>query len=804
MSKRIVVGIVLALLLIGVFSLAFNIQPAQSEAHTITVPGDYPTIQGAVDAASSGDTVLVYAGVYNESVTVNKTLTVVSQSGPSSTIISSNSSDPPPANLFHVTANNVTISGFAITANGDEGVAAIMVAAAFCNISNNVCYGNSQGIYLWNYVHHNTITNNDVSSNHIGIVIQHSDYNLIMNNTASRCEYGLSLAASSNNQVLNNTVNSNSQSGIYFLDYTTNNLIANNTISSNYRGVFVLGGGSNNIIYHNNFLNNAQQASVSGLNIWDNGRRSGGNYWTDYNGADANNDGLGDTPYVIDANNTDRFPLMVPFGSVPLAPMTIIVPDDYPTIQAAIDAANVGDTVYVRKGGYGGPVYVNKPVALVGENKSSTAIGAPYQGIAVIVSADNVTITGFTMLPSGAARTSTSALVLSNVKGVNISGNNIGGGAEYGVSLVVESSSNCIFSENTIVPSYYGIALQLSSSSFNTFFRNNIYGISLDASFNNWNSTYSLGGNYYGATGVDLKKGPNQDQPGGDGFGDTPYVINANNTDYYPLTRPYTYFTEGRPFAQFNCSSTTPLADEPVTFDASASVDRNGNTVKYFWDFGDGANASSASPVVTYVYGTVLWRTVKLTITDNDGLTDTSTQLLDVRWVPASLSFSTSASSMFAGFKVDLAGTLRDVHGNGLIGKTIALSYTVSGITTWTPITSCTTDNAGNYLATWIPTPTGTFSLKAEWSGDSTHAGLSSTTTLNCLSNDQYVFSVESNSAISNLAFNNANRVLSFTATGSDGTNGYARATVTKNFTANPANITVLFRRQTKSSVHQH
>jgi parallel beta-helix repeat protein len=472
--------------------------------------------------------------------------------------------------------------------------------------------------------------------------------------------------------------------------------------------------------------------------------------------------------------------------------MTIIVPDDYPTIQAAINAADAGDTVYVRKGGYGGPVYVNKPVALVGENKSSTSIGAPYQGIAVIVSADNVTITGFTMLPSGAARISTSALVLSNVKGVNISGNNIGGGAEYGVSLVVESSSNCIFSENTIVPSYYGIALQLSSSSVNTFFRNNIYGISLDASFNNWNSTYSLGGNYYGATGVDLKKGPNQDQPGGDGFGDTPYVINANNTDYYPLTRPYTYFTEGRPFAQFNCSSTTPLADETVTFDASASVDRNGNIVKYFWDFGDGTNASSASPVVTYVYGTVLWRTVKLTITDNDGLTDTSTQLLDVRWVPASLSFSTSASSMFAGFKVDLAGTLRDVHGNGLIGKTIALSYTVSGIITWTPITSCVTDNAGNYLATWIPTPTGTFSLKVEWGGDSTHAGLSSTATLNCLSNDQYVFSVESASTISNLAFNAANRVLSFTATGSDGTQGYVRASVAKNFTANPDGVKVL------------
>jgi len=46
-------------------------------------------------------------------------------------------------------------------------------------------------------------------------------------------------------------------------------------------------------------------------NLWDNGHK--GNYWSDYNGTDANHDGTGDTPYIIDTNNTDNYPLMTSY-----------------------------------------------------------------------------------------------------------------------------------------------------------------------------------------------------------------------------------------------------------------------------------------------------------------------------------------------------------------------------------------------------------------------------------------------------------------------------------------------------------
>jgi len=51
------------------------------------------------------------------------------------------------------------------------------------------------------------------------------------------------------------------------------------------------------------------------MNIWDDGYPSGGNYWSDYAGVDADGDGIGDTPYIIDDNNIDHYPLMDPFNS---------------------------------------------------------------------------------------------------------------------------------------------------------------------------------------------------------------------------------------------------------------------------------------------------------------------------------------------------------------------------------------------------------------------------------------------------------------------------------------------------------
>jgi len=112
--------------------------------------------------------------------------------------------------------------------------------------------------------------------------------------------------------------------GLYLYG-STNNTISENEVTNTYIGI-ALESSPNNKIYHNNLINNTEHAHIelSGYaNVWDDGYPSGGNYWSNYAGIDVCNgpnqdlsgsDGIGDTPYTIDANNTDHYPLNGPIN----------------------------------------------------------------------------------------------------------------------------------------------------------------------------------------------------------------------------------------------------------------------------------------------------------------------------------------------------------------------------------------------------------------------------------------------------------------------------------------------------------
>lgn len=163
--------------------------------------------------------------------------------------------------IILINCNDSTISGTDLS-NGSIGI-----YSCYCNnitILENTIKNNNQGIFL-RYCLENTISRNLIAHNDFGISISASFYNLV-----------------TENKILHN----------------------------NIQGMYVESRSYYNTIFLNNFTNNQQNALDNGLyNNWDNG--SIGNYWDDYTSVDANDDGIGDTPYSIKGWGTsyDKFPI---------------------------------------------------------------------------------------------------------------------------------------------------------------------------------------------------------------------------------------------------------------------------------------------------------------------------------------------------------------------------------------------------------------------------------------------------------------------------------------------------------------
>jgi parallel beta-helix repeat protein len=340
-------------------------QPAKAEV--IVVPVQYSTIQEAINAATSGDTIQVLNGTYYESVNINKSLILVGES-PMGTIIEGH------VDIF---LDNVEFRGFTIRGGtgGVLGVGLFMWNSDDCTIRNNII---TSCIHAWGYgmwISHsnsNTISENLIIQNSgSGIFIDEgSSYNKIVNNTISYnslfgiCVYDSGGAPCIGNVIISNNMDlnawgcieaascsegteiignkiANSKYGIDFFSChihgsyhceatITDNVIANckygvsitsaysnniidNTVMNCTYGISIHYLTENNTVYHNNFINNVQQVNQTGTNtVWDGGYPSGGNYWSDYNGTDSDGDGIGDTPYVIDEYNRDNYPLMYP------------------------------------------------------------------------------------------------------------------------------------------------------------------------------------------------------------------------------------------------------------------------------------------------------------------------------------------------------------------------------------------------------------------------------------------------------------------------------------------------------------
>lgn len=382
MSKRSLLAV--AFILVLLVSMLVGVQSVKAVAKTIVVPDDYPTIQAAVDAASAGDTVFVKTGNYTltgeiTGLTIDKSISLIGENKDNTILVQL----PYKYNYdaIAISADNVTFSGFTVK----EGTwRDITVGASGCKItdnniinsyvegidvsgSDNVISGNNimgnGGVGIYVTANDSVISNNSFANNGGGGMVIDSCKNVTVsqNNITENNGVGLDLRWTGPFYVEDNNITNDQGFGIQFGEGCNNSTVCKNNIADNYYGVNLLNYltipsdflGFGNQVFGNNIVNNGASANVehtcaftanvtegegNGTDVvsWDNGVV--GNYWSDYQtkyptATEIDSTRIGNTPYLIDENNTDHYPLLqqVDFSATLPTPTPFVSPS--PTIE---------------------------------------------------------------------------------------------------------------------------------------------------------------------------------------------------------------------------------------------------------------------------------------------------------------------------------------------------------------------------------------------------------------------------------------------------------------------------------------
>lgn len=270
----------------------------------------YPSIQQAIDNATEESTIFISMGFYTEHLTINKSITLVGENRYTTIIDGSNS-----GTILHIIADNVSISELTAERPGCtcEGSYGTLIENNHSNINltDNEMITDSVAINATS-AHDVIIANNNFSQDYVSSMsISNSSNILIISNNMTGFMQGVEIW-DSNNITFSNNILQGSGEGVLIYNSNKSTLCGNQFLQDSF-GIS-LHQSNDNLIYNNNFKQNFRDVSSQGsTNFWDNGAQ--GNFWENYTGADANMDGIGDTPYVIDANNTDNHPLMGIYAS---------------------------------------------------------------------------------------------------------------------------------------------------------------------------------------------------------------------------------------------------------------------------------------------------------------------------------------------------------------------------------------------------------------------------------------------------------------------------------------------------------
>lgn len=285
-------------LLVG---LALNTQSVRAEPKTWTVDdsggADFTQIQDAIDAADTGDTIIVNEGYYLENqIDVFRSVTLIANG----TVVVDNFHR---GHVFHVMADQVTICGFTVLNSRYEySFAGIYITSqennitkndirdnfkgiyaydsSYNSISKNSITKNYHGVYLERYSSVNNIDRNNIGNNSYGIIIRIEDamgIGIYENNVVNNDNHGILVDGSSQTFVVRNNITNNGSNGITFFVSSTC-IVEENNITSNHSGI-ALEYSTNinifeNLVAFNNhsgiFFTHSELSGVDENHIWKN------------------------------------------------------------------------------------------------------------------------------------------------------------------------------------------------------------------------------------------------------------------------------------------------------------------------------------------------------------------------------------------------------------------------------------------------------------------------------------------------------------------------------------------------------
>lgn len=228
------------------------------------------------------------------------------------------------------------------------------------------------------------------------------------------------------------------------------------------------------------------------------------------------------------------------------------VPQNYSTIQAAIDAAKPNDVIIVAPGTYNEHFLIGKSLTLIADKQGEAILDGDGEENVIDIKVDDVDVIGFTIKNAtrGIRLSSKQCAIIGNTireteQGITLhnSANNLIIGNDVDnltVGITLFGSIENIVAGNNISANDYGLAVTyhcMTNKIYHNNFLNNTYQAVLSESIDTtWANGYPSGGNYWSNyNGSDLYSGQYQNETGSDGIGDTPYTIQGDEEDSYPL-----------------------------------------------------------------------------------------------------------------------------------------------------------------------------------------------------------------------------------------------------------------------------